>query len=188
MKIVVLALGLVLIVSCGKSTPSPQEQGLLKAKADSITISAQQTLMQQVSSAIAIGGTDYAVDFCQVKAMSITDSLSKAHLATITRISDKNRNPQNALKTANDKAVFTAFIENKTQIDTLLMENNRAIFYKRITLAMPSCIQCHGNPQMDIEPSTLQKIKSLYPTDKATGYQLQDFRGLWKVTFLDISK
>lgn len=39
------------------------------------------------------------------------------------------------------------------------------------------CLQCHGS-EKDIKPETLAKIKSLYPNDKAIGYQENEMRGL----------
>lgn len=56
-------------------------------------------------------------------------------------------------------------------------------FYAPILLAAPVCLQCHGRPEKDIAPATMAAIKKLYPEDKATGFQLGDLRGLWRVTF-----
>jgi len=49
---------------------------------------------------------------------------------------------------------------------------------------MPACLKCHGVPESDIDSATVQKLRALYPTDLATGYRLNDFRGLWKIEFL----
>jgi hypothetical protein len=35
-----------------------------------------------------------------------------------------------------------------------------------------------------IAPGTMNVIRELYPNDLATGYALNDFRGVWKITFL----
>ena len=48
---------------------------------------------------------------------------------------------------------------------------------------MPACLKCHGTPEKDIDAATLEKLNLLYPEDLATAYQLNDFRGLWKVEF-----
>lgn len=99
----------------------------------------------------------------------------------IHRISDKNRNPNNNLKTETDRSVFDAF-KNKSELaDTFLIEKGQFVYYKRINLGMPTCLKCHGTPRTDIGTKTLQKIESLYPNDKAVGYKMNDFRGLWKI-------
>ena len=45
---------------------------------------------------------------------------------------------------------------------------------------MPACLKCHGVTGNDIDQATTEKLKKFYPNDLATGYQLDDFRGLWK--------
>lgn len=168
-------------VSCQQTTHNEKEISALKNDADSIATVSQNVLLQNVAAAIQKGGTEYAVDFCQVEAIPITDSLSKEVQMYIQRITDKNRNPQNNLKTKNDRTIFGEF-KRKTELsDTLLTQNEQYVYYKRINLAMPTCLKCHGNPQTDIEDKTLQKINTFYPNDKAVGYKLNDFRGLWKI-------
>jgi hypothetical protein len=47
-----------------------------------------------------------------------------------------------------------------------------------------ACLLCHGDPGTQIAPETMSTIDNLYPNDLATGYALNDFRGVWKITFL----
>ena len=182
MKLRISTLLLVLtIVSCQQTTHNEKEISALKNQADSIATVSQNVLLQNVAAAIQKGGTEYAVDFCHVKAMPITDSLSKEVRMSIQRISDKNRNPDNKLDTETDRSVFDEFKKKQELVDTLFKAKGQYVYYKRINLAMPTCMKCHGNPQTDIEEKTLQKINILYPNDKAIGYKLNDFRGLWKI-------
>jgi len=168
-------------VSCKHATKNEKQISALKNQADSIATVSQMILLQKVATAIQKGGTEYAVDFCHVKAIPITDSLSKEVQMSIQRITDKNRNPKNNLKTKTDRSIFDEF-KRKTELsDTLLTQNEQYVYYKRINLAMPTCMKCHGNPTTDIEEKTLQKISTSYPNDKAVGYKLNDLRGLWKI-------
>jgi hypothetical protein len=57
------------------------------------------------------------------------------------------------------------------------------IFYKPIMISMPTCLKCHGKPNIDIDEATLKAIAEKYPNDLATGYNLSDLRGAWKITF-----
>lgn len=152
-----------------------------ESAADSIAVHAQNTLMANVKKAMEEGGPEYAVEFCNLRAMPLTDSLSTYHQVDISRITDKTRNPDNGLKTETDREVFELFTENPELKYTLEESDGDAIFYKRINLAMPTCIRCHGNPQTDITPATLALLQEKYPQDQATGYSLNDFRGLWKI-------
>lgn len=171
---------LLFIVSCGSSEKgSDIEQ--TKSQMDSVATTAQKTLLKNISDAIQKGGTEYAVSFCNIMAIPITDSLSEKYNLSISRITDQTRNPLNGLKTENDQAVFEVFKTHPKLMDSLISEDKKMVYYKRINTAMPTCIKCHGNPKTDIEPKTLTKIKSLYPDDHATGYVLNDFRGLWRI-------
>jgi len=53
-------------------------------------------------------------------------------------------------------------------------------YYKPIYIK-ELCLNCHG-PQNLISPEVIHKIKSTYPDDAATGYFIDDFRGLISVT------
>ncbi len=172
---------LLTVVSCQRNTPRNKDISILKDKADSIATLSQNVLLQNVAGTIQKGGTEYAVDFCQVEAIPITDSLSKEVQMYIQRITNKNRNPKNNLKTKTDRSIFDEFKRKSELFDTLLIEEKQYVYYKRINLAMPTCLKCHGNLHTDIEDKTLQKINTFYPNDKAIGYKLNDFRGLWKI-------
>ena len=67
--------------------------------------------------------------------------------------------------------------------DTLVEMNQKLVYYKTIKTAMPACLKCHGNAETEINQATSEKLQKLYPNDLATGYQLNDFRGLWKIQF-----
>jgi len=63
-------------------------------------------------------------------------------------------------------------------------EKGHIVYYKPITIAMPSCLKCHGSSGKEIDTKTLEIIRKNYPEDQATGYKEGDLRGMWKITFL----
>ncbi|HYQ56798.1 MAG TPA: DUF3365 domain-containing protein [Draconibacterium sp.] len=149
-------------------------------KGQEITTNAQAVLLGNVGKAIQTGGPEYAVEFCNLEASSIVDSLNETFDCNISRISTKNRNPQNALNTEQEKQMWKLFAE-KRLADTVVQNRNVLVYYKPIRIGMPTCLKCHGNPETDISRETKAKIDELYLADLATGYKLNDFRGLWKV-------
>jgi Protein of unknown function (DUF3365) len=177
-----LLIFIALLWSCSQSKLDDQTYSKFQARGNEISTLAQTTLLANVGQAIQQGGPEYAVVFCNLKASGIIDSLNEVNSCTIARDSEKNRNPENALKSAADKDLWEAF-QNSTQSDTVVLSDNKIVYYKRITTAMPACLKCHGDTEVDINRVTLEKIQSLYPEDKATGYHLNDFRGLWKIEF-----
>lgn len=172
-----------IVISCSQ----PEEtRDLASAKelGASIAETAQKTLMKNVAQAISKGGTEYAVEFCNEKAMLLTDSLSQKFEVEIARVSDRNRHLKNALSET-ELELFKEFLENKSMIDTLIYSDNQLTYYKRIELTIPTCLECHGNPETDISFNTLKIIQEKYPYDKAQAYAIGDFRGLWKISFSD---
>jgi len=170
------------LLACGSNKGkilSETEKEMLMYRGDSITIEMQGVLLEQVSAAMKKGGADYAVDFCNVQAMPLTDSMSAQMNVAIQRLSDKNRNPDNALKTSADSLAWTKIAAAKTAF--IEQDNNGAVYYyKPIMAAMPACLKCHGG-QDDIAESTQKIIALKYPKDKATGYATGDLRGMWKI-------
>ena len=48
-------------------------------------------------------------------------------------------------------------------------------------LGQPLCLKCHGQPEREIAPSTMEVLRRLYPEDRATGFRLGELRGMWRV-------
>ena len=130
-------------------------------------------------------GTLEALAFCNIKAYPLTDSMSVLQNAVIKRVSDKPRN-QNNQANAKELGYINTFknsIANNEEASPIVkeLESSVKVYYPITTNTM--CLQCHGKPNETIENSTLTKIKSLYPNDKAIGYNTNEVRGIWSVTF-----
>lgn len=148
-------------------------------------LSTKAVLGKNLMGTIQKKGTLEALEFCNVKAYPLTDSMSVVHNATIKRVSDKPRNQENQ---ANNKELayinsFKKDIKNKIEPKPIVdqVANKVHVYYPITTNAM--CLQCHGKPEQDIKKPTLSKLTSLYPQDKATGYTVNEVRGIWSITF-----
>lgn len=150
-------------------------------KGREISKAMQGVLLSNVSSAIQVGGTSHAVEFCNTRALPLTDSISQKYDVRISRVSDKNRNPANAANESELKLIEAMKLNGIK--DTVINMESGSVYYSTIKTGMPACIKCHGNSESDIEANTLKMIDSLYPNDKAKNYSLGDFRGLWKIQF-----
>ncbi|WP_225035707.1 DUF3365 domain-containing protein [Winogradskyella sp. SM1960] len=130
-------------------------------------------------------GTLEALDFCNVQAYPLTDSMAVVHNATIKRVTDKPRNPNNKANTEELEYInnFKQVIANSEESKPLVkeMDDKVKVYYPITTNNM--CLQCHGKLNKTIEASTLARIKNLYPMDKAIGYDINEVRGIWSVTF-----
>lgn len=143
----------------------------------------QSVLAKNLVEAINKDGPEHALEFCNINAYPLTDSMSQALNANIKRVTDKTRNPENQ---ANDgELAHIAFL--KTQLvngealtPKVIEQQERMMGYYPI-ITNNLCIQCHGKPNADVSAATLAKINSLYPSDQAMGYGVNELRGLWVV-------
>ncbi|RSK40366.1 c-type heme family protein [Mangrovimonas spongiae] len=148
-------------------------------------LSTKAVLGKNLMGTIQKQGTIEALAFCNEKAYPLTDSMSVVHNANIKRVSDKPRNQNNQanseeldyIKTF--KQVVASNEEPKPMVKKL--DNKVQVYYPIVTNTM--CLQCHGKPNETLAQSTFTKIKALYPSDKAIGYNANEVRGMWRVTF-----
>ena len=179
----------IFVASCGSQQQKVAEpyQSIdtfaLLQKGDTISVQVQKVLLSNVMQAIKTGGQEYAIAFCNVRAMPLTESLAKANNCMIQRVSDKYRNPANKL-TEYDKEMWKQLSSSTAVNPILVAENGQMVFYKPIKIAIPACLTCHGTAGKEMDTKTLEILKQKYPDDLATGYKEGDLRGLWKITFL----
>lgn len=173
---------IVLLSACSgnkRETLSEEDKTALMLLGDSISMEMQNVLLQNVAGAIQQGGTDYAVEFCNLNALPITDSVARKYQTHIQRLSDRNRNPANAIGSKTDSLAWQKIKADNTDFVTQ-DEEGEVYYYKPIITAMPTCIKCHGGKK-DISESTQKLIAEKYPNDKAVDYKLGDLRGMWKI-------
>lgn len=173
----------------GKRPKSQQNNPVMEAdllkKGQSIALQTKKVLGKNLMGAIAKGGSAHAVDFCKLKAISLTDSMGEKLDAKVKRVSDKNRNPNNAA--SSEELTFInkfkeAIAKNESPTDQLLkISNGYRGFYPIMTNQM--CLQCHGQVGRDVNKETLERIKAKYPADLAMGYKMNELRGIWVVDF-----
>jgi len=130
-------------------------------------------------------GTLAALEFCNVRAYPLTDSMAVVHNANIKRVSDKPRNQKNK---ANKEELdyietFKNLLSEKKEVNPIVKETEGDVhvYYPIITNTM--CLQCHGKPETNIKPDILKSLTLLYPEDKAKGYSENQVRGIWNVSF-----
>lgn len=116
-----------------------------------------------------------AVEFCSKNAIDITNSVAKKHNLNIKRVSEKNRNPINSAD-ENDKKALAQFAENMARSGKpgeYVVVNGK---YYEPLVTNEMCVVCHGK-DANMASETAQKIKQLYPNDKAVGYGVGELRG-----------
>lgn len=165
-----------------------KEQGNVKnlsplEKGQRLAMQTKAVLGKNLLGAIQTKGTVGALQFCNTKAIHLTDSMSKELNANIIRLSDQPRNPANKA----DEPFLSKIKEYKMLLaegkelkgGTVALNDKSYNYYPILTNAM--CLQCHGKKNIQIKPETITKIEELYPEDKAIGYKENELRGIWVV-------
>lgn len=185
---------LALLTSCSgpgnTKSEAPEVSGTspeLYDKARDISSIAMAELMRSVKKALDKGGPVYAIEYCNLHASPLADSISKEHNCKIERVSLKYRNKNNAPQGMEEMALMNhyleASLEKKPMMDTVVQVSGKIIYYRPIVVGMELCLNCHGKLREDISDSTLTAIYKHYPGDKAVNYSMGDFRGAWRITF-----
>ncbi len=159
---------------------------LLIKRGNSISTHAQFAFQKALKNAIETGGVEYAIRFCNTKALPITDSVSQAYKVEIRRLAKKNRNPANGtdeIESRIFKDYIMAWLDGRKLYARIVVnKEGQPVYYKPIGIK-PVCLNCHGVPGKDIPPKTAEIIAGLYPNDKAVDFKLGELRGMWAITF-----
>lgn len=146
---------------------------------------ASALLVKNLAEAIAKDGVPGAIGFCSEKALPLTASVGGDSGATLRRVTHKARNPKNKADAA-ELEILNAFRDTlkagKAPEPQLRKQaDGTETFFAPIVLSNPLCLKCHGTPGTDIDAATLAALRKLYPQDEATGFQLGELRGMWRV-------
>lgn len=170
-------------------TPSENENATVERElspleiGQNIAMQTQKVLGKNLLQAINTQGTENALLFCSSRAIPLTDSMAVVLEAKIKRVSDRNRNPQNVAAEAELDFINTTkerIAKGEKPQSKLISIGDLHLGYYPI-MTGPVCMQCHGEEKTEILPNTLSQINSLYPDDKATGYKVNELRGIWVV-------
>lgn len=146
-------------------------------------------LQAALGAAIKEGGPTKAIQVCNTRAPSIAADLSSSKGWKVGRTSLKLRNARNApdeweTKVLKEFEARRARGEDPASIDhgEMVMTTSKHEFRYMKAIVIPAnapCLQCHGS---EIDPAVSEKLKALYPQDKATGHKTGELRGAFTIT------
>lgn len=140
-------------------------------------------LGKQLMTALTEGGPEFAVPFCNERAIPLTDSASRALNARIRRVSDRPRNPANR---AEGRALHYlqsghAALKSGATVEPAGFQDDGVYTAFVPILTNSMCLQCHGTAGEELLPETQERIRKAYPQDQAVGYAANELRGMWVV-------
>ena len=175
----IAALALPPSAALAEASPPDQARAAVQALA--------ATLKGELMAAMQSGGPVAAIEVCNTRAPAIAEAVSLEQGVEVSRVSLKNRNPDNAPSDW-QRDVLLQFEERKAAgedpaalvwSDTVATaEGDQFRFMKAIPTG-GLCLNCHGKT---LAPAVAEKIAERYPNDQATGYREGDIRGAFVVT------
>ena len=178
-------------ISC-KSEEKKQQLALMEEFTEvgnSIVKVSFESLSGNLKAAASNGGIENAISFCNVNALPLTDSLSKAFGVTIKRSSLKLRNLSNKPDSL-EAYMLDLYLQiekmKKPMVGKTLLANNNDVRYFAPIRLQSQCLKCHGFVGHDIKDETYAIIKEHYPNDAAVDFQEGKLRGIWSINFGNI--
>jgi len=162
------------------SQPFDKQQELASAK--QITKQFAGALKTELMAAMKAGGPVAAINVCNEKAIPITEQLSKQHAVEISRISLKNRNPNNqpnawqttVLEDFDKRAAQGEDIKTMAFTEVKQEDGKQHLYFVKALPTAGLCLTCHGT---ELAPEVKSTLAELYPEDKAVGYSVNQVRG-----------
>ncbi|MBK7788208.1 MAG: DUF3365 domain-containing protein [Saprospiraceae bacterium] len=150
----------------------------------SYAMAAKKELGKNLMTKIQKQGTEKALQFCNIHALPLTDSVAKNHQASIRRVSDKPRNPKNQANNEELKVIekYKTYLTTEAEAEGQISYVNDSVYYYYPIVTNTMCLQCHGSADQIGKP-TIAAIHQLYPKDKAIGYKENEVRGIWSIKF-----
>jgi diadenosine tetraphosphatase ApaH/serine/threonine PP2A family protein phosphatase len=141
-----------------------------------------QSLKRELQRGMKAGGPVYAIGVCNVNAPTITASLGAESGWDVGRTSLRVRNPGNKpdqwerhiLETFEERLLSG---EEVTEIEyfEVVQQDGASVFrYMKAIPAAEMCESCHGSA---LDNSVKERLRDLYPMDRARGYRAGDIRG-----------
>ena len=178
MKIFCSLLVVLTVASCAPAEKTWTEDQVLDQAKGAAQLAFKE-LSSELAKAMAKGGPPEAIPVCSDKAGSITNEVADLRGVKMVRLSHRPRNPAQRAEGEDLQALEALRNDPKPRITW--QDDGGAVVHLPIVLNNPLCLQCHGGKD-DIAPATREILGQLYPEDEATGFSLNDLRGVWRIT------
>ena len=187
MKRFILSIALFSLILSNEAVADSYDTNAKKATYRSAIKELGSALKSELIAAMKAGGAVNALGVCHTKASEIRTKVSEKVGLNITRTSLKPRNVNNA-PTGWEELVLKQFEERSAAgenpktleyFEMIEKDGQRQLRYMKAIRTAAPCLACHGS---EIEPAIQDKLKELYPEDKATGFKAGDLRGAFSIT------
>lgn len=170
---------LILFSQCNNNELSKEEIDKYTQAGNKISSDTFLALSKKLKEKMQEGGPKEAIPYCNLKALSITDSMAQSYDVKIKRTSLKIRNSKNQ-PTKRETEILKQFDSIKFP---LVEKHEGKVNYYNPILVQPLCLKCHGEQGTTLDSTAQITLKELYPNDQAINYKAGDVRGIWSIRF-----
>ena len=181
-KILAGLLLLIIALDCSGGQQSNAHADAEVAAAKAAIMEFAGALQAELKGAMQTGGPVAAIAVCNSRAMPITVQIAADHGMILSRVSLKNRNPENApkawqtrvLENFENQKLAGKDLESLAWSETTSTDDGREFRFMKAIPTTGVCLQCHGTI---LAPEVSSMLAELYPEDRATGFNEGDIRG-----------
>jgi Protein of unknown function (DUF3365) len=183
MKIESASAWLLLALLAGCAAPKPADMSWVP-QARSVATSVPPKLLGVLQAETARGGPEGAIAACRDQAPALARAASQESGWTVRRVSLRNRNPgavpdaweRAALEDFDRRAAAKELPATLERAEVMQVNGQPVQRYMRALPTLELCTQCHGTTDK-LSPAVVERLKALYPADRATGYRVGEIRG-----------
>lgn len=168
-----------------QSNLSDEEVAEYQVYATKIRQEAQNALGQKLMQKVGESGAEGAIEFCNINAIPLTDSVANLNHVSLKRLTNRPRNPENKAE-GKELEILKTYIrelDSGKQLQTVHQIEPKNINFYYPILTNSFCLNCHGEPKVEVNETTLAALAEKYPNDSALNYRENQLRGIWKISF-----
>lgn len=172
--------------------PAKREVAAIRVAGEAALAAVGKKLNTALNTALAAGGPEAAVLVCQTQALPLSAEklADQPTVVSVKRTSLRLRNPANTPDAAERLALdhVAKLVASGRPPPPVLVQRIQSSgtaapewrVYRPIA-TKTECLVCHGDPATQ-SPALRAALQTGYPTDAATGYAADQWRGLFRVT------
>jgi diadenosine tetraphosphatase ApaH/serine/threonine PP2A family protein phosphatase len=141
-----------------------------------------QSLKRELQRGMKAGGPAYAIGVCNVNAPMISAELGEKNDWEVGRTSLRIRNPGNSpddwerhtLETFEERLLSGEKPADIEYFEVVQQNGDKVFRYMKAIPTAEMCESCHGSA---LDQAVKERLRELYPMDRARGYRAGDIRG-----------
>ncbi len=184
-KLLIVITSALLFTGCQKSLTDSEMQEYRETGVK-IAKETYQKLSSTLTEKMKAGGIPEALQYCNTAALPLTQEMSEKYKVQIKRTALRTRNESNSPDDEELEILnyYQTRAEKNKELKALVQldQKGNPHFYAPIIL-QKKCLSCHGSLDQEVSRKTDSIIKSYYPNDMALGFQENELRGIWSITF-----